>query len=134
MFNFEKLQVWQEAIELCDRIYVVTRRFPDDERFGLTSQIRRSAVSVSANLAEGAGRSSDRDKTRFLDMATGSLLETVSHLTIASRQGFLKPADHQGLYAHCEKIGRMLAGLRKHLQKSRSDKAKKKTKKGRANE
>ena len=89
MFRFEKLDVWQLAIEFSDQIYIATREFPADERFGLTNQLRRAAVSIAANIAEGSGRSSDRDFVRFIEIAYGSLMETVSHLRIAERQKFL---------------------------------------------
>jgi len=86
MFKFEKLDVWQESINLADDVYGITQSFPADERFGLTSQMRRSAVSVSANIAEGSGRGTNRDFVRFVEIAFGSLMETISHLTVAKRQ------------------------------------------------
>jgi four helix bundle protein len=79
MFNFEKLDVWDEAIAFADLIYSVSRHFPDDERFGLTTQMRRAAVSISSNLAEGSSRVSRADFARFVETATGSLFEVVSH-------------------------------------------------------
>lgn len=115
MFGFEKLEVWQLAIEYSDDIYKVTRSFPNDERFGLTNQLRGAAVSVSANIAEGSGRSSNKDFQRFLEIAFGSLIETVSHLKIAQRQSFVKAEDYQRLYDQAERLGRMLSGLRKSL-------------------
>ena len=84
MFNFEKLEVWNRSIEFADLIYSLTRSFPDEERFGLTNQMRRAAVSVSSNIAEGSARSSRPDFARFLEMATGSLFEIVSQATIAA--------------------------------------------------
>ena len=89
MFGFERLEVWNLAIDLADQIYASTRSFPTDERFGLTNQLRRAAVSVAANIAEGSGRGSNKDFIRFIQMSFGSLMETASHLTIAQRQGFL---------------------------------------------
>jgi hypothetical protein len=77
MFNFEKLEVWQEAIQFADSVYTITRTFPDEERFGLTNQMRRAAVSISSNLAEGSSRSSRPDFARFVEIATGSLFEVV---------------------------------------------------------
>lgn len=119
MFNFEKLEVWQEAIEFADFVYAVTRRFPDDERFGLTSQLRRSAVSILANIAEGSSRSSRADNARFFEISGGSVFEAVSHATISKRQGFLSDAEFGSLYAACEKQSRMLSGLRRSLIESR---------------
>ncbi len=116
MFKFEKLDVWHEAIDFSDRIYRLTRSFPADERFGLTQQMRRSAVSIAANIAEGSSRSSSTDFARFVEIAYGSLMETVSHAAIAKRQTFLPDADYQELYDQAEKLGRMLTGLKKSLK------------------
>ena len=115
MFNFEKLDVWQEAIAFADFVYAVTRAFPDDERFGLTNQMRRAAVSVSSNVAEGSSRSSRPDFARFVELATGSLFEVVSQATVAKRQQLLSEADYCRLYAACEKQSKMLSGLRRSL-------------------
>ena len=95
MFKFEKLEVWQKAVEYADLIYRATRSFPNEERFGLTSQLRRSAVSVSSNIAEGSSRSSGTDLARFIEIAYGSLLESVSELHIARNQEFLKPEQYE---------------------------------------
>ena len=89
MFGFEKLEVRQMAIQYADCIYDVTRQFPNDERFGLTSQLRRSTVSVSSNIAEGSGPGSNADFARFVGIAYSSLLETMSQSYVARRQRFL---------------------------------------------
>jgi four helix bundle protein len=115
MFRFEKLDAWQMAIELAERVYKVTSQFPDNERFGLTSQMRRSAVSISSNIAEGSGRSSDADFARFLEIAYGSLMEIVSQSAIAKVQGFLKHGEHEELYEAAERLARVLSGLRSSL-------------------
>jgi four helix bundle protein len=115
MFRFEKLDVWQKAVELADDVYVVTRSFPDHERFGLTAQMRRAAVSISSNIAEGSGRSSDADFARFLEIAYGSLMEIVSQSLIAQRQSFMSEAARQKLYAKSDELARMLSGLRAKL-------------------
>lgn len=81
MFNFEKLEVWQEAIHFADKVYSLTRIFSEAERFGLTNQMRRAAVSISSNLAEGSSRSSRPDFARFVEIATGSLFEVISRAT-----------------------------------------------------
>ncbi|MEX0703942.1 MAG: four helix bundle protein [Planctomycetales bacterium] len=117
MFGFEKLEVWQKSIEFADHIYGVTRTFPGDERFGLTSQMRRASVSVASNIAEGSSRSSGRDFARFIEIACGSSMETVSHLAIARRQEMISDADHRALYEETERIVRMLSGLRNSLCK-----------------
>ena len=115
MFNFEKLEVWQKAIDFADKIYTLTRAFPDDERFGLTSQMRRAAVSISSNIAEGSARHSRDDYARFLEIATGSLFEVVSQSVISRRQGFLSEPGFQQIYSAAEEQSRMLSGLRRSL-------------------
>lgn len=115
MFNFEKLEVWRKAIDFADFVYTATRNFPDAERFGLTSQMRRAAVSISSNIAEGASRHSRDDYARFLEIATGSVFEVVSQSFIAQRQGLLSEENRQLLYAAAEEQSRMLSGLRRSL-------------------
>jgi four helix bundle protein len=115
MFNFEKLDVWKKAIEFADTVYSLTRAFPPDERFGLTNQMRRAAVSVSSNIAEGSSRHSKADFARFIEIATGSLFEVISQSFVGKNQGFLSDAAFTQLYAAAEEQSRMLSGLRKHL-------------------
>ncbi len=115
MFNFEKLDVWQKAIDFADLVYANTRRFPADERFGLTNQMRRAAVSISSNIAEGCSRSSKIDFARFVEIATGSVFEVVSQSFIGQRQGLLDEQQFGALYAAAEEQSRMLSGLRKSL-------------------
>src|SRR5512137_906653 len=115
MFNFEKLEVWNEAIAFADSVYTITRSFPSDERFGLTNQMRRAAVSISSNIAEGSSRSSRAEFARFIEMATGSVFEVVSQGTIGLRQGFLSPDQHRQMYAAAEEQSKMLSGLRRSL-------------------
>jgi len=120
MFGFEKLDVWQKSIDFADLVYKVTRAFPDDERFGLTSQMRRAAVSISSNIAEGSSRFSKTDFARFVEIATGSVFEVVSQSFIARREGFINERDFRTLYGAAEEQGRMLSGLRSSvLQESR---------------
>jgi four helix bundle protein len=115
MFNFEKLDVWHKAIDFADLVYAVTRTFPSDERFGLTNQMRRAAVSVSSNIAEGTSRISKNDFARFVEIATGSVYEVVSQSLIAQRRGFLADEKHRQIYNAAEEQSRMLSGLRKFL-------------------
>jgi four helix bundle protein len=116
MFNFEKLDVWQEAVSFADLVYSMTRSFPPDERFGLTNQMRRAAVSVASNIAEGSSRSSRTPFAQFVETAAGSLFELVSQATIAKRQRFLTEDQFNAMYATAEKQSRMLSGLRKSLR------------------
>jgi four helix bundle protein len=115
MFNFEKLDVWQKAIDFADLVYNHTRNFPVDERFGLTNQMRRAAVSISSNIAEGTSRMSQTDVARFIEIATGSVFEVVSQSFIGRRQGFLNEENFRAMYSAADEIGRMLSGLRKSL-------------------
>jgi len=117
MFKFEKLDVWQKAVEYADLIYKITRNFPPEERFGLTSQLRRSAVSVSSNIAEGSSRSSDTDLARFIEIAYGSLLESVAELEIAKRQRFLNLKMFETAYNQAEDLAKMLSGFRRTVRK-----------------
>jgi four helix bundle protein len=118
MFGFENLEVWQEAIEFADVVYMVTRSFPDDERFGLVSQMRRCAVSISSNIAEGSGRKSGKDFARFVEFAYSSVLECVSQMHIAKRQQYLTNDDFDDLYRRANQLTRMLSGLRSSQLKS----------------
>ena len=115
MFNFEKLDVWQKAIDFADLIYSETRSFPLEERFGLTNQLRRAAISVSSNIAEGSSRSSKNDFARFTEIAAGSVFETVSQTFVARRQNLLSENSFRGIYAAAEEQSRMLSGLRRSL-------------------
>ena len=115
MFNFEKLDVWHRAIDFADFVYSVTRTFPGDERFGLTNQMRRAAVSISSNIAEGTSRASKNDFARFIEIATGSVFEVVSQSVISRRQNFLSEEMYKRLYAAAEEQSRMLSGLRRSL-------------------
>jgi four helix bundle protein len=116
MFNFEKLDVWHKAIALAGAVYERTRGFPADERFGLTNQMRRAAVSISSNIAEGCSRSSKTDFSRYVEIATGSAFELVSQARVACNQGFLSAAQHQKLSESILEIVRMLSGLRGSLK------------------
>ena len=118
MFRFQKLEVWQKAVLLANRVYEVTKSFPSDERFGLTSQMRRASVSIAANIAEGSGRISDRDFARFLEISYGSHMETLSHAMIAKEQGFLTDASLTELIESGEELSRMLSGFRSKLTSS----------------
>ena len=115
MFGFERLEVWQRAIEFADVVYSVTRGFPADERFGLTNQMRRAAVSISSNIAEGSARISRKDFARFIEIATGSLYEVISQSYVGKNQGFLSPEDFQVLYHAADEQSRMLSGFRRSL-------------------
>jgi four helix bundle protein len=115
MFNFEKLEVWQKAIDFADLIYNETRKFAAEERFGLTNQLRLAAISISSNIAEGSSRSSKIDFARFVEIAARSVFEAVSQAFIARRQSFFGEDQFRNIYAAAEQLSRMLSGLRKSL-------------------
>lgn len=95
VFRFETLRVWQDASAFASQMYTITRRYPDDEKFGLVSQTRRAAVSIAANISEGSGRGSDADFARFMSYAYASLMEVISHLAIAHDQRFITDVDQK---------------------------------------
>lgn len=90
MHQYKKLEIWQRAVELAVMVYQASEAFPLEERYGLTSQITRSAVSVSSNIAEGAGRNTNKDFNNFLGFALGSLFEVETQLIIASRLSYVE--------------------------------------------
>ena len=100
------------------RLYDLTRAFPDSERFGLTSQIRRAGVSIPANIAEGAARGSDAEYLRFLRISRGSLSELETLLLISRNLVFIKDADYRALLDESEAIGSLLEGLSRRLKAS----------------
>jgi len=112
----ERLEVWQTAVDFVVTIYKETEGFPKEERFGLTSQIRRAAVSVAANIAEGAGRDSPREFGHFLSNAQGSVSELATELLIAHRLSFLTANVYEKLSATLDSIGRMIVGLSRNLR------------------
>jgi len=111
MQDFRKLHVWSKAHKLTLSIYRITRSFPKEEMYGLTSQLRRAASSVGANIAEGCGRNGGADLARFLDMALGSASELEYHLLLASDLELLSPADADRFSVCATEVKRMLGGL-----------------------
>ena len=109
--SFTQLRTWQNAREFAVNIYGVTKSLPESERFGLTSQMRRSAVSVAANIAEGFSRNGLKDKVRFYSIALGSLTETLSHLYIAHDLGFLGQVNIQSIEGEVTDLHKMINGL-----------------------
>ena len=107
--NFRDLVVWQRAIDLVAEVYVATREFPKHEIYGLTSQVRRAAVSIPSNIAEGQGRLTRGEFRQFLGHAKGSLAELETQLVIAHRLGYLE--DMAPLQERLNEVGRLLNGL-----------------------
>ena len=115
--NYRQLEVWQLAMDLAERCYQATKGFPKEELFGLTSQIRRSAVSIPANIAEGQGREHTKEFLNHLSMARGSLLELETHLMLSQRIALLQQPELDSLLTMTDRLSRMLSGLRKALEK-----------------
>ena len=115
MRDFRKLQVWGKSHQLTLAIYQITKTFPKEELYGLTSQIRRAAASIPANIAEGSGRSGDGEFGRFLQIAAGSASELDYHLLLAHDLGYLPELDYQKLSPVTQEIKRMLVGLLQNL-------------------
>jgi four helix bundle protein len=111
MRNYRDLRVWEDAHELTLSVYRATQLFPKEERFGLTSQVRRASASIGANLAEGCGRRSDGEMARFVQIAMGSGAELSYHLLLARDLGFLKNEEYASLSSAIERIMKMLSGL-----------------------
>ena len=116
MRNYEDLHVWQKAHSLTLAIYKATRCFPNEERFGLTSQIRRSSASIGANLAEGCGRRSDGEMARFVHIAMGSGAELSYHLRLASDLELLSKTSSEHLRSDLNEVMRMLSSLSQKLK------------------
>jgi four helix bundle protein len=114
-FRFEKLEVWQEARGLNQAVYRLTKKFPRQGRFGITSQIRRAVGSTSSNIAEGSGRNSDKDFAHFLEQAYGSLMEVASVFFLALDEGYVTERDLDPLFDELEKLARRIASLNRSL-------------------
>lgn len=112
--NHRSLKAWQQAVELVERIYAVSRTFPKEELFGLTSQMRRAAVSIPANIAEGSARSGTRELVRYLSIAGASLSELDTHVEIARRLGYLKDDT---LNERMDAVAALLMGLSAALKR-----------------
>jgi len=110
--DYRDLVAWQKAMDLVERVYLATNEFPREERYGLTSQIRRAAVSVPSNIAEGQGRrSTDDELIRFLQISLGSLCELETQLELAVRLKFLAKQDLVTIRTSSDEVGRLLNGL-----------------------
>ena len=111
--RFEDLIAWQRAMELADNVYRLQKSLPKEELYGLGDQIRRAAVSIPSNIAEGFGRDSDKDFSHFLSIARGSLYETKTQLLLAERLGYLVPPG--SIFSLFDEVGRLINGLRNSL-------------------
>jgi four helix bundle protein len=120
--RYTELIVWQKAMSLVAEVYRYSRSLPSDERFGLTQQLRRAAVSIPSNIAEGHGRMTNGDYVRFLSIARGSLLETETLLQLCVNLGFMKPPANAEAMSLADEISRMLAVMIRKLGSRKSPK------------
>lgn len=114
IYSFEKLEVWQDSIELVKLIYSITDSFPSEEKFGLTSQLRRASISVSSNLAEGTSRKTQKDKAHFTTISFSSAMEILNQLIIGKDLEFISDNDYILARNKIEKITNMLNALRNY--------------------
>jgi four helix bundle protein len=116
MHNFKELIVWQKARKLVKETYLIIGLFPEEEKYGIVSQIRRASVSIPANIAEGAGRNTDKDFGRFLDIANGSCFELETLLILAVDLDYLSKSKYDIILKDIEEIQKMIYGLRNKIK------------------
>ena len=114
--DYKELDAWKESMKLVQLVYELTQGFPNEEKFGLVSQLRRTSVSIPSNIAEGHSRNSNKDYKRFVEIALGSTLELETQLIIASRLKFIK-SDHQ-VFEQTESVKKIIHGLIRFLKKN----------------
>ena len=117
--SYRQLIVWQKAMDFVAEVYRVTRTFPKEEMYGVTSQLRRAAVSIPSNIAEGQGRQTTGEFRQFLGHARGSLLETETQILLSERLEYLDQKTTETLIGQAAELGRILNGLMNSLEKSR---------------
>ena len=118
MNKFEDLKVWQKAMELVEQVYKISNKLPKEEKFGLISQIRRCSISIPSNIAEGAGRNSNKEFIHFLSIANGSLSELKTQLILISRLKFISQDKINELLSLSDEIQRMIYSLQNSLKKT----------------
>lgn len=120
MHNIKELKIWNKAIDLAVDIYKLSAQFPQDERFGLISQVRRSAVSIPSNISEGAGRNTDGEFRQFLGIANGSAYELQTQVTIAHRLSFISEEEYAEFFGKIDEVQKMNYRLQEAIR-SRSN-------------
>ena len=114
-FTFEKLDVWRKSRALVKEIYVLLNDFPNCDRYALADQLRREAISIPSNIAEGSGRPSTKERVRFTEIAYGSLMEAYNQLLLAGDLGYIDVARIEALKPDFEEVAKMLSGFRRSL-------------------
>ena len=120
-FSFERLEVYGKIRELIKNVYLLQNDFPKEERYALGDQIRRAAISISANLAEGCGRTSIKEKIHFVEIAFGSMTETFCEMQTACDLGYINEQQFEGLRPQFTEVAKMLSGMRNNLQTQLED-------------
>ena len=115
MHNYNNLQIWQLAMDLVEEIYKLTASFPIEEKFGLVSQMTRAAVSIPSNIAEGAGRNSDKDFAHFISIAIGSLYELNTQIVLSERLGYIDQSQSQELQKKLDNLQRKSVSFKSKL-------------------
>jgi four helix bundle protein len=118
MRNFRNYKVWIGSMDLVKIVYQITSEFPHSEKFGLISQVRRSAISIPSNIAEGAGRKSEKEFLRFLEISTGSAFELETQLLLAEGLGYLRKESSNMIFNHLGKIQKQLNTLQVKISKN----------------
>jgi four helix bundle protein len=118
VYSFEKLEAWVLAKDLTKQVYLLTKKFPNEEIYGLTSQIRRASISICSNIAEGGGRTSKIDFARFIQIAYGSMMELLNQLIIAEELEYIQKDELVKIREQIDQISIRLSGLRKSLLQS----------------
>ena len=116
MHNYKELKVWKNAMDLVEMVYSELKSFPNDEKFGLISQMKRCSTSIPSNIAEGAGRNTDKDFSRFLDIAVGSLFELETQILLSIRLGLMAKDNGNKMLSSINEIHLMTIGLKKSLR------------------
>jgi len=116
MHNYKELKIWKKSIDLAEDVYKHLNSYPNDERYNLTAQLRRCSVSIPSNIAEGAGRNSDKDFMRFLGIALGSAFELQTHLILSNRLKLLSDIDFDELNDSLDELMKMIWGFKKSLE------------------
>jgi four helix bundle protein len=116
MHQFKELTIWKRSRSFCSSIYSITSKFPNDEKFGLTNQLRRACVSISSNIAEGSSRNSNKDFSRFLEIAIGSCYEIETQLLIAFDLNFITNSELENLILELNEITKMISKFRSSLK------------------
>ena len=114
--SYKELIVWQKSISLVSKVYSLTKKFPNDEKFGLISQLNRASVSIPANIAEGWGRESRKNYVQFLRISRGSLFELETLLIISTNEGFIIPESFKEISIYTDEVSRMLVSMIKKLE------------------